>query len=929
MRRDVSLPHRQSGRAWLWVLGVLAACAILAVALAPFAIEWAAQKWLRAHGHATANLEDVDFNPFTGRLVLDVLVAGDGEGGQLNAQRIAIDLAWRPLWRYRVLLEAVEVEDAVIEIRLDEAGRLSLGRLLLAPLLVADQTKETPAWEFGLESLALRNVRLIYVQPLGRTEVLVERADIGQALRWSPNSATPYTLQLTLGGGKIRFRGDMKPFADEPSLSADLEVDNLPLVWLHDTVEVLEQRGIESLDGKVGAELTGTFLYRPTTESMEFVASGSLEVGELRARSPAFQLRDATVDWDGRIALAGPVAAPTVTASGTLAATNVSGLASQANLEISQSSLQWRGELEFTANSDRPWTGEGEVLGSGLEVRLPGDPTPIVEIGTAALTGARVKGGTGVEATRLDLTQTRWIITDPGQPPYTVSVETLQLPELSVDLDPDGEVTLSSGLHVRDWQIRGGPQAASLLQIRTLELGGLRATVSGRLKVAALSASTVQLFEAPVSDTRQAPFLITLGQVSATDLNAQETALSLADLRLSDIRAILAIDANGDSGIGKWLGASSEDADSNSAPGFALHVGQVELDGDNRIAFRDAGVSPTVKLDLGFSGNLRNLDTAPGIRQTQIVLRARLGEFSSLTFDGSAALMAERPTVRGTVELAAIPLERFDPYVRRLTGHRLVTGQLDAEIDLQVDAGQLDSEARLVLHQLELEPVDAELAEELSEQLGVSLERALALLRDKNDDIRLAIPVQGDLDNPDLSFRDAIRQALRKGTVSAIKSGVLTYFAPVTVVGAVFAAGKLFEQGKGMQLKPVEFEAGRAQLAPGSTGYLDETAGLLADRPQVRLRLCGVATALDRSAAAPDSGPLPGADSEPLTTEPAAPTALSPEMEEALLGLAQQRAVAVKQYLVDPGGIDPERLFVCSPLLDEAEGARPRVDLSL
>ena len=51
--------------------------------------------------------------------------------------------------------------------------------------------------------------------------------------------------------------------------------------------------------------------------------------------------------------------------------------------------------------------------------------------------------------------------------------------------------------------------------------------------------------------------------------------------------------------------------------------------------------------------------------------------------------------------------------------------------------------------------------------------------------------------------------------------------------------------------------------------------------------------------------------------------------DEEMLTLSQQRGAAVKDFLVNEGGVDPERLILCSPGVDKKDDAKPRVDFSL
>jgi len=174
--------------------------------------------------------------------------------------------------------------------------------------------------------------------------------------------------------------------------------------------------------------------------------------------------------------------------------------------------------------------------------------------------------------------------------------------------------------------------------------------------------------------------------------------------------------------------------------------------------------------------------------------------------------------------------------------------------------------------------------------------------------------------------------------VKAINKAVVTYVAVVSSPAAIaLAAGKVVSLATALRFDPVAFAPGDAILDAAAADYLDALAERLEQRPGVRLNLCGIAVAADAAVLAAPAGEAPDAEPEgappdepevPAEGVPAEGT-VAPELPlEALRQLAQARGEAVADYLAQRG-IAPERLFVCSPEVDDEEGAAPQVEVSL
>jgi outer membrane protein OmpA-like peptidoglycan-associated protein len=273
--------------------------------------------------------------------------------------------------------------------------------------------------------------------------------------------------------------------------------------------------------------------------------------------------------------------------------------------------------------------------------------------------------------------------------------------------------------------------------------------------------------------------------------------------------------------------------------------------------------------------------------------------------------------------------------------HHIKQGSLDAELNVKVEAGVMDTVVNLELHKLQLEPIpESEKKAEAAEELGIPLNAALSLLRDDDDGIRLKLPIAGDVASPDVSLQSILGKVMGK----AIKTAIVAYYSPF---GLLKLAGAVLDLATGLSFEPVTFATGSAELASEQRGRLSEITKLLQERPQVRLALCGDMTEADFEALYPPPPPEPTATTDKEndgeveettaveTPDAAAPAAEevkrapTPEQMQGLVDLAVKRGEAVKDFLVDQGGIEAKRLILCNPTPQlKAEGA-PLVTISI
>jgi hypothetical protein len=153
----------------------------------------------------------------------------------------------------------------------------------------------------------------------------------------------------------------------------------------------------------------------------------------------------------------------------------------------------------------------------------------------------------------------------------------------------------------------------------------------------------------------------------------------------------------------------------------------------------------------------------------------------------------------------------------------------------------------------------------------------------------------------------------------------------MTVVELGIMAGK---KVTALRLDPVFFDPGSEAISGNAVPYLERVAELLKTRPQIHLKICGLATAADKGDQKEASGKKGSEQSAAVEKSSDAaevetyPQELAPlKADERLGSLAKQRAAGIKEYLVKNHGIEDDRLLVCLPEYDAREQATPRVEL--
>lgn len=412
---------------------------------------------------------------------------------------------------------------------------------------------------------------------------------------------------------------------------------------------------------------------------------------------------------------------------------------------------------------------------------------------------------------------------------------------------------------------------------------------------------------------------LALQQLQLSGLQYSSAGLSIQDSSMTDLALAIVRDKQGDWQL-PYVAVENDEPETGETESKPLpvEIGLFQLTGNNRIVFDDRSVAPSAKNTLLVEQlQVKDIATENKGNWSPFALTLKQGDYGKLDFKGKLRNPGSKMDLEMQSEIKQIDLHAWSSYLASATGYQVAHGMLDSTLDVKVTQGQLDANTEWLLNQLAVERADDTRAQQMEASMSMPLDSALSMLRDGDDNIRLKIPVTGDLQSPDFDISDvmnkAIATALKKTTMTYLKYALQPY-------GALLMLGEAVGSRAGeVKFAPIEFMPADVTLSSESLDYLTKLGGLLQERPGMQVKVCGIGVLAD----------LTDEQRQLLAQQATDKPVLDEALKAALLELAGQRAAEVKRQLVEQYGIKPEQIFTCLPNIEFGADALPRVELSL
>ncbi len=472
----------------------------------------------------------------------------------------------------------------------------------------------------------------------------------------------------------------------------------------------------------------------------------------------------------------------------------------------------------------------------------------------------------------------------------------------------DLPLELAGDFQIDKLALRNNQLERSLVEFDRFGLDNLRAEGLAKISVDEIELAALALLERTPQDEQPRVSQLETLRVKQIELR-DSRRLEIESVELAGLEMVLVKLEDGSLEIDDWLPAQApEDSEAETVSTvdeqgeFSFALGRLNYESDRSLRYEDRSLERPFIVDLNsIRLQLQELDSKAPEQWSRIEYSARYAAHGSIELAGDIQPLADKPSFDVEGRISGLDLRDLSAFTADAIGHRIKSGQLDADLGLKADEAVLDSVLDLTLNRFALTAVSSEDEEKLDSSLGFPLNASLSLLKDRDDRIQLEIPITGDLENPDFDPSDAIGQA----TSAAITAAVLNYYTPF---GLVTLADGLFSLATALRFEPLAYPAGNSDIATTDTAELDKIASLMLERPGVAVTLCGFTNSADRIALFAETVEIPADELE-----------LDEIQRAALAQLGEGRTSGIKNYLVNRE-IDAARLILCDAEHAEGEG---------
>ena len=868
----------------------------------------------------TLKTEIILYNPFTMALEVRRARLLEPDGDTFAAlHRAEVNLSLAGLWRTGWVLDAFAVEELYVHVRRMPGGAFNFSDMLAA-------TDEAPAQDESAEVPGLTIDQLDF--SARRIEVTDEDRAKPYATHWDGLSLSvselstvrregrPYQLTATAErGGRLTWRGEVS--IPDATSSGTLEVAN---IHLHTAWRFLEPwLALELTDGRltVGGDYSVSW-----ADAFNFTVtngSASLSGVDIVPKDPsnlpdtALSLSAATIEG---LALDSQAATVTVN-SFAIDQLSVSGFS-----EESQASLVDLFATSFESGADASTPGTGPEWQASLAQFAINDSTvnwrseytapPVLQISPI----------------NMEIEGLRWPLSGDARAQLALRINDL------ATLQVGGSIDLAEGAGTIDYDLTELPLSLfspNLPKVLNANIESGSANNRGELQLADFTpVSTVMngaIADFSIIIHEEQDSISGIEQLRWQNLSVDIPAqlVRIDKLHLQRYSGRLHINEDGTINTQRLIQDELAEAEAEQTPEeAAAEPWTVEIPeivfANSQIDFKDESLPLNFQTVIGeVNGEINGFST-DAASQLEVDLEGSVDGYAPVILNGNARPFGDPPAVDLALSFEGVDLARLTPYSGTYAGYAIDRGILNLNVRYGLEDNRLDGDNNIVIDQLKLgERIESDKAVDLP----ISL--ALALLTDSNGVIDLAVPVSGDVNDPEFSLGGVIAGAILN-LISKAVTAPFTLLAGLVnsdedLQSVIFPSGAIEpdDNAKAKLVTLSEAMLQRPELTLVITGRLHPTADLKylqAQQLQSELLAQGLSAAAIDSRDSVWQGAIEQRYKALRPTEEAPPS-LSKQADAviasmavpdgALKSLADERAASAKRFLVNEQGMPADR----------------------
>ena len=249
-----------------------------------------------------------------------------------------------------------------------------------------------------------------------------------------------------------------------------------------------------------------------------------------------------------------------------------------------------------------------------------------------------------------------------------------------------------------------------------------------------------------------------------------------------------------------------------------IRIDKVTLQGGT-INFTDESIKPRFGANLLEIGGRVSGLTSDEDKLGEIELRGKYDRYAPLEITGKVNPLRNDFYMELKADFKDMDLTQVSSYAGHYAGYTIQKGKLSFQLEYLIVKNKLDAKNSVFIDQFTFgEPVESPQATKLPVKLAVSL------LKNRNGEIKLDIPVAGELNDPKFSVGRIVLKVVMNLLEKAATS-------PFALLGAAFGGGE--------QLGYAEFDHGSTSLTDETKKKLDIIGKALYERPALKMDIVG------------------------------------------------------------------------------------------
>ena len=343
----------------------------------------------------------------------------------------------------------------------------------------------------------------------------------------------------------------------------------------------------------------------------------------------------------------------------------------------------------------------------------------------------------------------------------------------------------------------------------------------------------VKLNDIELLDHLNQPFL-TLSQLDLQQfsLDSEKKTVKLNKIKLDQAQGTLSISSDKKLNLSKIINKKNgvKEKTKETKDEWIIEIDQVEFI-DAKTNFIDKSIKPTYQAELAkLNGNIKGLSSS-NLSKADVILNGTLDTYGKIAIKGQINPLSDKAYTNLSIDINNLDLQNFSSYSARYLGFPIDRGKADFKLKYKLNQSLLKGINDLTFKQLKFGSKTAS-----KDAVNLPLKLAVSLLTDGKGIMKINMPVNGNIDDPEFSYGGLVFKAFFKLITGIVAS-------PFKLLG------KLVPGGAELDLSGVQFLPGQVSLMNGEDEKLKAMQQILNKKKGLILELLSITNTINDSKA--------------------------------------------------------------------------------